>query len=317
MFTPGMFSSGPCAVCQTTSGMCLSASRMATPFSRNATGSASFVPSSTTTTSGRSAACDSAAVTAELVPRPMTASNPIVQPGERLEDPGLRAVGDGVADHERRRWVARAQPWQTEPAFHGVVVRHDERLVVARHAVHLDVATVAEREGARRERVQRRRPPFADEPLRVARPGADLDHDRLVGGAAEPHELLRWDASVVTEQHQGARRRQFSRHGTAGGPERRRRLGRGLGRGHARRDRTGDGAEREHGGERSSHRDTVSSGTREPGPSPGCGGCGAPFAPRARSEPVGVRERPVRPGRSSGRRARDGRTACRARSPSE
>ena len=53
MFTPGMFSSGPCVVCQTTSGMCFSASRMVTPFARNAAGSASFVPSSTTTTSGR------------------------------------------------------------------------------------------------------------------------------------------------------------------------------------------------------------------------------------------------------------------------
>ena len=63
--------------------------------------------------------------------------------GERLEDPGLRAVGDGVADHERRRRIARAQAWEAEPPFHGVVARHDERLLVAGHAVHLDVAAIA------------------------------------------------------------------------------------------------------------------------------------------------------------------------------
>ena len=222
----------------------------------------------------------------------MTASNPIVQPGSAsriqgsapsaMESPITNAVGGSLAPSRgRRSQRSTVSPRATMSVF-----------VVARYAVHLDVAAVAERERARRQRIQRRRPPFADEPLRLARPGADLDHDRLVGGASEPHELLGWHASVVAEQHQRARRRQLAGHGAAGGPERRRRLRRGLRRGHARRDRTGDGAEREHGRERASHVTTVSSGTQEPGPSPGCGGCGAPFAPRARPEPVGVRERP-------------------------
>ena len=184
--------------------------------------------------------------------------------GERLEDPRLRAVGDRVADHERRRGIARAQAWQAEPPFHGVIARHDERLLIAGHAVHLDVAAIAQRERARRKGIQRRCPPFADEALRLAGPGADLDHDGLVGGAPEPHELLGWHAPVVTEQHQRAWRSHLAGQGTAGGPERRRRLRRWLRRGHARRDRTGDGAEREHGRERASHRNTVSSGRAEP-----------------------------------------------------
>ena len=47
--------------------------------------------------------------------------------------------------------------------------------------------------------------------------------------------------------------------------------------------------EREQGRERSSHAVTLSGRTREPGPSPGCRGCGAPEAPRARPELLRVR----------------------------
>ncbi len=107
MFTPGMFSSGPCVVCHTTSGMCFSASSIVAPFARNAAGSASFVPSSITTTSGRAAAWASAGAIAELVPRPMIASNPIDQPGSAarihgsapsaMESPITNAVGGSLA----------------------------------------------------------------------------------------------------------------------------------------------------------------------------------------------------------------------------
>ena len=178
-----------------------------------------------------------------------------------------------------------------------------ERLPVAGHAEHLHVATVAERERVRRQCVHRGRPPFADESL---------------GPTCDPHRSrsrpARWASSGSPSVHSGGthpssrnsiRRRggvELAGHRAAGRPERGGDCGGGCEGVGARRDRTRNGREREHGRERASHAVTVTGGTREPGPSPGCRGCGAPVAPRARpklrSGPPRVR---VRPGRSCGR----------------
>ncbi len=185
--------------------------------------------------------------------------------------------------------IARTEAGETQPPFHDVAARDVQRLRVAGDAEHLHVPTITDRERIGGQRVQRGRPALADEPFGVARSRAHLDHDGFVRRTPEAEQALGRNASVVAEQHQRARRLELAGDGASGGRERGRRLGRGL-RGHGpRRDRTRDGDERERGRERASHGPYCIERNAEPGPSPGCGGCGAPLAPRARSGSVRVR----------------------------